>query len=358
MNKIFHLSPTETEIIPVPVFYENKNWRMVSSLIWIGLLLFDIITLSALADLTTGNGFFFSLRNLQSIMFSFLNISLLVFMMVIIFSNGGADLSIGAVIPLVGFIIASSLQNGLSPLVAIILGLGTSLIIGLINGILVGIARLPGLLVTLAMMSLLRGFLFLFSEGVAITIDNSFFSNSFGTVLNILSLGLLIVVGIISVLWVQFPIFSKKTGLTSSDSPQPWFSRACRLGIPYLVLSVMAGFVGLRFLGRLKAATVSMGSNFELTVILAVVFGGTYFGSKFGNPIGALLAAFILTVLNNLLLVLNSSFIYYLQGLLLLFALLLVFGYHAVIGIIYRHNQSSKVAPIAAKQEQTTPAKI
>jgi len=359
MDKIFRPHQGDTEILPVPVYYENKTWRMGSFLVWSGLLVLGIIVLLAIGGLSFPNSFL-SLRNLGNIMGNFLNIGLLALIMVVIFSNGGADLSIGAVISLTGLITALLMEKGVHPLVAIVLGLGVALFIGLINGILVGMARLPGLLVTLAMMALAQGFATLLSNGLTILVNDSFFLNGVGTTLNIAGWVSLIAVGVISALWVQFPKFSKKTGLGRTDGSQTWFSRACRLGLPYLVSSIIAGLVGLRMIGYVRAAYANLGSNYEISVILAVVIGGTYFGSKFGNAIGALLGAFFLAVLNYLTAFLNISYPFYLQGLLLLIGLVAVFGYHAIVGLLYRqkHGSKSELAQTEPEGDQTAQAKM
>lgn len=360
MGKILRLPGVETEIFPVPVYYENKTWRIVSSFIWTGLVLLGMIALLALGNLMCPEAFL-SLRNLQNIAINALNIGLLALMMTVIFRNGGADLSVGAVIAVTGTIIAFALEHGQQLDKAIILGIGAALLIGLINGILVGMARLPGFLVTLAMMFLGRSIALLLLNGNTMPINIESWPENSEMLLNIFSWSLLILVGVVAVLWAQLPVGGGKN-LNRQDGSPSWISRACALGAPYLILSILAGVVGLLLLVRIRAATFAMGTYFEFDVILAVVIGGTYFGSKFGNVIGTLCGAFWLAALTNLfnLLNLNIPYLYLCKGLLLLIGLLIIFGYHALVGFFYRQKYGGQTgdAQSEAERERTPQLKV
>ena len=109
-------SSSPTNLSPMPVnFYENTAWRLVASLIWIGLLF--ILTIGLIISfVSTGN---FAMKMITP---HLLVIGLMVPAMVMIVSAGGLDLSIGSVIALVGVVVATLMQD-LSPIVAVVLGL-------------------------------------------------------------------------------------------------------------------------------------------------------------------------------------------------------------------------------------------
>jgi ribose transport system permease protein len=66
-----------------------------------------------------------------------------------------------------------------------------------------------------------------------------------------------------------------------------------------VISALAAALAGLLYAGRLEGARYTLGSTDLLTVIAAVVLGGTsLFGGK-GSVIGALVGSVILSMLNN-----------------------------------------------------------
>ena len=104
------------------------------------------------------NPVFFTLRNIMNVMrqMSMIGIASVGGMFVII--QGGIDLSEGAVVSFVNVVCAWLMMNaGVSPAVAILASLIVSAVIGYVNGVLVTRAKMPPLIVTLAMQGGLYG---------------------------------------------------------------------------------------------------------------------------------------------------------------------------------------------------------
>ena len=73
--------------------------------------------------------------------------------MTFVILTGGIDLSVGSVMAFTGTIIAGMMINvGLSPIVAVLIGIVLGVVIGYINGLFTSYARMPAIIVTLAMM--------------------------------------------------------------------------------------------------------------------------------------------------------------------------------------------------------------
>lgn len=308
-------------------FYENTVWRLIASLIWIGLLF--ILTIGLIISFVgTGN---FAMKLITP---NLLVIGLMVPAMVMIVSAGGLDLSVGSVIALVSVVVATLMQD-LSPLVAVVLGLGIALVIGLINGALVGLARIPGVLVTLAMLALARGIAFLMSEGIPMQLGADAQALDF---LPIVGWILFVIVGLGSVLLVQLTPFGRRPDPCQSERTESWLDRAIFVGVPYILSSLMAGFAGILLLQRVRVGMPLAGTGMELNVILAVVIGGTCMGGRFGTVIGGLLGAVFVASLQPFLIVVGAS--PYLQqlfiGVLLLVGGGLCYGYYALVGLVYR----------------------
>jgi ribose/xylose/arabinose/galactoside ABC-type transport system permease subunit len=321
-----------TAQIPVH-FYENTAWRLGASLIWIGLVL--VLTVVVIIWAVSSQQF-----NMKFIATNLLTIGLMVPAMVMIVSAGGLDLSVGSVIALVGVVVATLMQD-LPPVVAVVLGLGLALVIGLINGTLVGLARIPGVLVTLAMLALARGLAVVMSEGRPMPLEGNAQALDF---LPVAGWILFVIVGLGSVLLVQLTPFGRRPDPCQSEQAEAWLARALFVGVPYILSSLMAGFAGILLLQRLRASMPTVGTNMELNVILAVIIGGTCLGGRFGTVIGGLLGAVFVSFLQYLLVVVNAS--PYLQQL-IIGALLLVggglcYGYYTLVGLVYRGRLKTK----------------
>lgn len=77
--------------------------------------------------------------------------------MTFIIMTGGIDLSVGPVLAASGLIAVLSLESGLSLPLALLVGLGIGLIVGMMNGVVIAFFGLPPIIVTLAMLSIVRG---------------------------------------------------------------------------------------------------------------------------------------------------------------------------------------------------------
>jgi ribose transport system permease protein len=83
--------------------------------------------------------------------------------------SGQVDLSVGATAAFVGIVLAATAPgSGLAP--AVLIAVGSGLLIGLVNGLLVTIGGVASVAATFASMALLRGLAYLVPSGLAITV--------------------------------------------------------------------------------------------------------------------------------------------------------------------------------------------
>lgn len=71
-----------------------------------------------------------------------------------------------------------------------------------------------------------------------------------------------------------------------------------KLGI-YCIITTLAAVSGILLASRLNGASPNLGTMFELDAISAVIIGGTSFSGGVGTIIGTVIGAFIISVLNN-----------------------------------------------------------
>lgn len=226
--------------------------------------------------------------------------------------TGGIDLSVGAVASMAAYIMATQVPSQ-GPVVAIVLALAACVVAGLANGIGVGVFRVHPLVMTLAMSLVVLGLMTVYqlamvAAGSRVPAEVRWIggSSSFGFVPNNLLLFVPLAVGI---MWGL-----RRTGFGRLLYAVGDNERAARLsGVRvwqvlvalYVLSGVLAGVAGLVYVGLTNVATVTLVDKFVLTAVAAAVIGGTsIFGGR-GGYAGTIVGAIILTLLTNLLTVLQ-----------------------------------------------------
>lgn len=224
--------------------------------------------------------------------------------MTIVILTGGIDLSVGAVMALSMTLSAGAMLAGISTWLAVMIGLGTGVLAGAINGVLIAYARLPAIIVTLAMMEIPRGFALFYTGGYPQSgLPASFGWLGRGAVAGIQSpiIIMLAVVGAAFVLLTYFPVGRYLYGMGGNEE-------AVRLSgirveryklLAYILSGLTAALSGLVLSSRLMSGQPNAGLGFELDAIAAVVLGGTAITGGRGSILGTLIGAFTLGVLNN-----------------------------------------------------------
>src|SRR5437762_2806745 len=95
-------------------------------------------------------------NNLFNVTRNFTFVAIIALGMTIVIITGGIDLSVGSVLCLCSMILAVVMHAGYSIEVGIAASLGTALLIGAINGVLIAYLGIPPFVVTLGMLSIAR----------------------------------------------------------------------------------------------------------------------------------------------------------------------------------------------------------
>ncbi len=225
--------------------------------------------------------------------------------------TGGIDLSVGTVATMSAFIMATQVINH-DPAVAIMICMVPAVLIGLANGIGVGVFRVHPLIMTLGTSLIGIGCLQVYQRTVIAT------GTKVPEFLGWLGTGLSY--GVPNALLFFIPVAAlilftlRRTGFGRLLYAVGDNERAARLsGVVYwkvittlyVISSVLAGFVGLLYVGLIKAPSLSLVEPLVLPSVAAAVIGGTsIFGGR-GGYTGTILGALILTVLTTLLTVLQ-----------------------------------------------------
>lgn len=226
--------------------------------------------------------------------------------------TGGIDLSVGPVMGLGGIISGLAMAAGIHPVFAVILGLGTGLMIGLINGFFIAYVKIAPFIVTLAMMSIARGAILIITQGWPVTeIPKSFFAIAQGK-LWIFSIPLLIMIGCaaISQFILTLTAFGRRIFAIGGNEQATFLSG---INVKYIKLTIygisgfLASLVGIILVGRFSSAQPDTGLGWELDAIAAAVIGGTSLMGGSGSVLGVFIGASIMGIIRNGLVLMRVS---------------------------------------------------
>lgn len=255
---------------------------------------------------------FLTVRNLSNIVLQTAPVTVMAIGLVFVMSAGEIDLSIGSIVA-VAALAASVTINEYGLIAGVLAGLGAGLLIGLLNGALVAYVKLPSFLVTLATMGLFAGVARSMTDLRSIPVTNSTFTGFFGS-------GSFL--GIPSLIWwtaiavAASHLIYRETRFGAHVLAIGDNSRAASvsgISVPRMRLAVLAisgglaGLAGLLYAGRLQAAKYTLGETDLMTVIAAVIVGGTLLNGGKGSIIGALVGSLMMGMLNNGLILMGLS---------------------------------------------------
>ncbi|OAI92429.1 ABC transporter permease [Agrobacterium pusense] len=269
----------------------------------LALPLAGLIVVSILMGLASDN--FFSLNNIMNVLRQVSVVGILAVGMTFVILTGGIDLSVGAVMALIGTLSAGLMVNtGLSPAIALPAGLFIGLGIGIFNGALVAWGKMPAIIVTLATMGMARGLGLIYSGGYPVSGIPSWISWFGVGRVGIVPVPVIIMVVIYAVAWVllQRTAFGRHVYALGGNELAARLSgvktQRVKLAV-YGISGVTAAFAALILTGRLMSGQPNAGVGFELDAIAAVVLGGTAIAGGRGLILGTLIGAVLLGILNN-----------------------------------------------------------
>jgi ribose/xylose/arabinose/galactoside ABC-type transport system permease subunit len=222
---------------------------------------------------------------------------------------GELDISFGSTIGLAGAVGASLIVAGVDPLLGILAGIGVGLLIGLVNGFLVTVVRIPSVVATLGMLGIVLGI------GLVYTGGRSIFGPQLDPILP-LAQGWLGPVPIpVVILFLAYGLawfvltqtrFGMHVYLVGDNA-----EAAYRAGIPvqrikmavFALAGATAGLGGMILVARVSQAQASLGSESLFPVLTAVILGGVSLTGGRGRVENTLIASvFLASIVNGLIL--------------------------------------------------------
>jgi ribose transport system permease protein len=250
---------------------------------------------------------FMTWANWQNIIRSEAVVAILAIGMTFVVLTGGIDLSVGSLTAAAAIVLGLNIDEGWP--FAVLAALACAFAMGLANGVLIGIVRIPFFVVTLATLSIYQSIaLILAPGGETISLDSvaafdriaDLSNGSIGPIPSVLVL--VVALYLLGAFVLRFTSFGHSVYAVGSNR------EAARLaGIPvtrilvsvYAVSGLLAGVGAVVLAGRLTAAQSQADPNLMLTVVAAVLIGGAAFSGGEGNLVGTLVGVLFLGVIDN-----------------------------------------------------------
>jgi ribose transport system permease protein len=247
---------------------------------------------------------FLSTANLVNVLRQAALLFLLASGLTLVILTAGLDLSVGANVALSACLAATVLKSTGSIALAFVVGVGTGLAVGLANGLLVTLVRLPPFIATYGMLWILHGVTYWFMKGETIhgfppafrAIGSGYW---LGVPVPIFFMGLFLLLGVLFAERTRWGQEIYAVGANPEAARLSGIPVRSRLVLVYAVSGAMAGLASLIFLARLNSAEGDIGEALTLPAIAAVLIGGTSLFGGIGSVFGTLVGALILTLVLN-----------------------------------------------------------
>ncbi len=258
--------------------------------------------------------FFLTQENMLDLLQQISVNAIIAFGMTMAIMIGGIDLSVGAVLALVGTSTVYVLSLGPAEsqsismlLLALFTGLGVAALFGAFNGICAAKTKMPPFIITLATMMIARGSAYCFNQARPIPIGDHqtfFLMLGNGRLFGIIPVPVIIML----FLFLLATILLHRTRFGQHLYAIGGNREAARFtGIPlgrteitvYILCSVFTGIAGMINVSQLYSAEPAAGIAFELDAIAAAVVGGTSFTGGIGTMYGTLIGAIIIGILDK-----------------------------------------------------------
>jgi ribose/xylose/arabinose/galactoside ABC-type transport system permease subunit len=262
-----------------------------------------------------GNTTFLSTNNIQAMLVAASILVVLSLGQTFVISTAGIDLSIASAMTLGAVSFGSAFGNGQPIWLCCVFAVLGSAAVGVVNGLLIGVAGITDFIVTLGTLSAAAGVALVVSDGQPTTIFDTFLLRlSTGGIGRI---GWPVVVAAVLAVIAHVVMFHTRFGthvLAAGGSKEAATATGISVGrikvAVYSISGTMAGIGAILLVARIGASEPAANTQFLLNSVAAVVLGGvSLFGGR-ATIVGPVLGALLLTALANGLTLLGVSEFY------------------------------------------------
>jgi simple sugar transport system permease protein len=272
-----------------------------------------VFFVACLAFFSVTTDTFLTLGNILNVVRQAAPILIVAVAMTLVIITGGIDLSVGSQVALVNAVAAILLALGYTWPVVLLGMIAFGAITGIAQGWFTAYQGIPAFIVTLAGLSILRGFALWLTQGYSIPIKDApgFFWLGRGELFSIPVPALIaVLVAAIGYVIIAYTKYGRQVVAVGSN-----LEAARRVGMPakwivasvYMVSGIACALAGLLIAARLGSGSSNAAVGFELQVIAAVVLGGTSLMGGRGSILGTVLGTLTIAVIGNGLILMHIS---------------------------------------------------
>jgi ribose transport system permease protein len=228
--------------------------------------------------------------------------------MMVLLISGCFDLSAGSVFGLAGAIAARFMYyNHWAVWISVLISFLVCISIGAFNGVLIAKVGVNPLIVTLAMMGLVRGFVRIIAGTGIIGFPAAFTGIASTTIL-----GLRLPIWYMAALTSLFSFVASKTvffrkyyyiGSNEKAAMLSGMNISRMRIVSFMLMAGLSAFSGITFSARIETSLSTLGNGMELRAITACVLGGASINGGQGSVLGAVIGTLFVGVINNLMII-------------------------------------------------------
>lgn len=249
--------------------------------------------------------------------------------MTFVIISGNFDISVGAVAALSGAITMKLVTtgDGVPVVVAVLAAFAVSAVVGLINGIAVAKINVPSLIATMAMVSVVKGAMLMFTGGYPITqtvpvldvIGNGYV---LGIPIPVIIFAAGVIIAFIVLTKTRFGRYVYSVGGNEEASKLNGINVDSYKIKVFVINAMLAALAGIVLVGRMGTASPAAGDGYDMDAIASVVIGGTSVSGGSGSVLKTVIGVLLMSVINNSfnLLGVDMYFQYIFKGLIILVA--------------------------------------
>jgi ribose/xylose/arabinose/galactoside ABC-type transport system permease subunit len=275
----------------------------------------ELVILGVIVLLFVGVGLynprFMSGTNLTSIFVGNAYIAIAAIGMSLVIISGNIDVSVGSLIGVLATIAGTMAVNGYPVILCWLVPILVGMAINAGVGFLVAYVKIPSIVVTLGMLSILKGGLISVTGGAWISgMPPEFMIAQFRLFGIPSSVYFMVALTLLAALWMKYSVFGR-TIYAIGGNPEAARVSGIRMqpavvGI-FTLHGLFAGIAAILFATQLQVIQSTVPPNLELTVITASVVGGVSILGGTGTVIGSTLAAILFAAIGSSLVFLNVS---------------------------------------------------
>ena len=292
-----------------------------------GIFLILVVLFAASSFFVSG---FFSEANLTNVLRQITVVTMLALGATFVIILGHINVAYGSLIALIGCVSCAVMVATGSVTLAVLAGLALGLAIGAANGLVITRFGIPAFIMTLAVTTVARGAVLLFTGGMPIRGMGPAFLFIGQGYLGIFPVSVLILAGLFILAWLLLNktafgrhVFAVGGNLNAAVASGINAKKVVVLA--FVLDGLMSAVAGIVFMGRMNSGQPAAGVAYEFDAITAVVVGGTSLAGGSGSIVGTVIGAVIVGIINNVqnLMNINTYWQQIVKGLIILVAVIL-----------------------------------